>query len=187
MLLSTATHTQPARELSDAQLGTPDRVLRRSCMSSYSLPLPASVAITRNSFGFVWTSLRYSAQPPAPNPHESSPMRSLVHSIGSCKGPACVAHPYPFLGVSVTRSSIKSHYYIASGRVASGRVASGRVASGRVASGRVASDRIASGRVTLPARVSLHRVTLHQVAMHRVALHRVALHRVCSPLLSLSL
>jgi len=87
-LLSTATRTQPARELSDAQLGTPDRVLRRSRMSGYSLPLPASVAITRNSFGSVWTSSRYSAQPPAPNPHESSPMRSLVHPIGSREGPA---------------------------------------------------------------------------------------------------
>jgi len=87
-LLSTATRTQPARELSDAQLGTPDRVPRRSCMSSYSLPLPVSIAITRNSFGSVWTSSRYSAQPPAPNPHESSPMLSLVHPIGSCEGPA---------------------------------------------------------------------------------------------------
>ena len=65
-LLSTATRTQPARELSDAQLGTPDRVLRRSCMSSYSLSLPASIAITRNSFGSVWTSSHYSAQPPHP-------------------------------------------------------------------------------------------------------------------------
>ena len=88
VLLSTATRTQPARELSDAQLGTPDRVLQRSCMSSYSLPLPASVVITRNSFGSVWTSSRYSAQPPAPNPHESSLMHSLVHPIGSCEGPA---------------------------------------------------------------------------------------------------
>ena len=136
-------------------------------MSSYSLPLPASVAITRNSFGSVWTSSHYSAQPPTPNLHKTSPMHSLVHPIGSCKGPACVAHPYPFLSVSVTWSSIESHYYIASGRAA-------------------------SGRVTLPARVLLHRVTLHQVVMHRVtlhrvALHRVALHRVCSPLLSLSL
>ena len=87
-LLSTATRTQPARELSDAQLGTSDRVLRRSRMSGYSLPLPASVAITRISFGSVWTSSRYSAQPPAPNPHESSPMRSLVHPIGSREGPA---------------------------------------------------------------------------------------------------
>jgi len=87
-LLSTATHTQPARELSNAQLGTSNRVLRRSRMSGYSLPLPASVAITRISFGSVWTSSRYSAQPPAPNPHESSPMRSLVHPIGSRKGPA---------------------------------------------------------------------------------------------------
>jgi len=87
-LLGTATRTQPARELSNAQLGTPNRVPRRSCMSSYSLPLPASVAITRNSFGSVWTTSRYSAQPPAPNPHESSPMRSLVHPIGSCEGPA---------------------------------------------------------------------------------------------------
>jgi len=39
VLLSTATHTQPARELPDVQLGTPDRVLRRSRMSSYSLSL----------------------------------------------------------------------------------------------------------------------------------------------------
>jgi len=112
-------------------------------MSSYSLPLPASVAITRNSFGSVWTSLRYSAQPPAPNPHESSPRRSLVHPIGSCEGPACVAHPYPFLSVSVTRSSIKLHYYIISGRAA-------------------------SGQVTLLCRVSLHRVSLHRVVSHRV-------------------
>jgi len=87
-LLSTATHTQPARELSDVQLGTPDRVLRRSRMSSYSLSLPASIAITQNSFGSVWTSSHYSAQPPTPNPHESSLMHSLVHPIGSCKGPA---------------------------------------------------------------------------------------------------
>jgi len=107
-LLSTATRTQPARELSDAQLGTPDRVLRRSCMSSYSLSLPASVAITWNSFGSVWTSSHYSAQPPAPNPHKSPPMCSLVHLIGSCEGPACVAHPYPFLSVLVTWSSIES-------------------------------------------------------------------------------
>jgi len=122
-------------------------------MSSYSLPLPASVAITRNSFGSVWTSSCYSAQPPAPNPHESSPIRSLVHPIGSCEGPACVAHPYPFLSVSVTRSSIESHYYIASGRAA-------------------------SGQVTLLCRVSLHRVTSHRVVSHRVASHRVASHRV---------
>jgi len=88
VLLSTATRTQLARELSDTQLGTPDRVLRRSHMSSYTLSLPASIAITRNSFGSLWTSSRYSAQPPAPNPHESSPMRSLVHPIGSCEGPA---------------------------------------------------------------------------------------------------
>ena len=33
VLLSTATHTQPARELSDAQLGTSDRALQRSCIS----------------------------------------------------------------------------------------------------------------------------------------------------------
>ena len=117
-------------------------------MSSYSLPLPASVAITRNSFGSVWTSSRYSAQPPAPNPHETSPMRSLVHPVGSCEGPACVAHPYPFLSVSVTRSSIKSHYYITSGRAA-------------------------SGRVTLLGRVSLRRVTSHRVASHRIASHQV--------------
>jgi len=117
-------------------------------MSSYSLPLPVSVAITRNSFGSVWTSSRYSAQPPAPNPHETSPMRSLVHPIGSCEGPACVAHPYPFLSVSVTRSSIKSHYYIASGRAA-------------------------SGRVTLLGRVSLHRISLHRVTSHRVVSHQV--------------
>jgi len=112
-------------------------------MSSYSLPLPVSVAITRNSFGSVWTSSRYSAQPPAPNPHKTSPMRSLVHPIGSCEGPACVAHPYPFLSVSVTRSSIESHYYIALGRAA-------------------------SGRVTLLGRVSLHRVSLRRVTSHRV-------------------
>jgi len=112
-------------------------------MSSYSLPLPVSVAITRNSFGSVWTSSRYSAQPPAPNPHETSPMCSLVHPIGSCEGPACVAHPYPFLSVSVTRSSIESHYYIASGRAA-------------------------SGRVTLLGRVSLHRVTSHRIVSHQV-------------------
>ena len=148
VLLSTATHTQPARELSNAQLGTPNRVLRRSRMSSYSLPLPASVMITRNSFGSVWTSSCYSAQPPAPNPHESSPMHSLVHPIGSCKGPACVAHPYPFLSVSVTRSSIELHYYIASGRAA-------------------------SGWVTLLCRVSLHRVSLHKVTSHWVASHWV--------------
>ena len=145
-LLSTATRTQPAQELSNAQLGTPNRVPRRSCISSYSLPLPASIAITQNSFGSVWTSSRYSAQPPAPNLHETSPMRSLVHPIGSCEGPACVAHPYPFLSVSVTRSSIESHYYIASGRAA-------------------------SGQVTLLGRVSLHRVSLRRVTSHRVALH----------------
>jgi len=130
------------------QLGTPDRVLRRSCMSSYSLLLPASIAITRNSFGSVLTSSCYSAQPPAPNPHESSPMCSLVHPIGSCEGPACVAHPYPFLSVSVTWSSIESHYYIT-------------------------SSCAASGRVTLLCRVSLHRVTLHRVTLHRIGSHRV--------------
>jgi len=124
-------------------------------MSSYSLPLPVSVTITWNSFGSVWTSSRYSAQPPAPNPHETSPMRSLVHPIGSCEGPACVAHPYPFLSVSVTRSSIESHYYIASGHAA-------------------------SGRVTLLCRVSLHRVSLRRVTSHRVASHRVASHQVVS-------
>jgi hypothetical protein len=124
-------------------------------MSSYSLPLPASVAITRNSFGSVWTSSRYSAQPPAPNPHETSLMRSLVHPIGSCEGPACVAHPYPFLSVSVTRSSIESHYYIASGRAA-------------------------SGRVTLLGRVSLHRVSLRRVTSHRVMSHWIASHQVVS-------
>jgi len=117
-------------------------------MSSYSLPLPVSITITQNSFGSVWTSLCYSAQPPAPNPHESSPMRSLVHPIGSCKGLACVAHPYPFLSVSVTWSSIELHYYIASGHGA-------------------------SGWVTLLCRVSLHRVSLHRVTSHRVASHRV--------------
>ena len=132
-------------------------------MSSYSLPLPASVVITRNSFGSVWTSSCYSAQPPAPNPHETSPMRSLVHPIGSCKGPACVAHPYPFLSVSVTRSSIESHYYIASGRTA-------------------------SGRVTLLGRVSLRRVTSHRVASHRIASHQVVSHRIAShQVVSLSL
>jgi len=113
-------------------------------MSSYSLSLPASVAITLNSFRSVWTSSRYSAQPPAPNPHESSLMRSLVHPIGSCEGPAFIAHPYPFLSVSVTRSSIELHYYITSGHTA-------------------------SGRVTLLCRVSLHRVTSHQVTSHWVA------------------
>ena len=94
------------------QLGTPDRVLQRSHMSSYSLPLPVSVMITWNSFGCVWTSSHYSAQPPTPILHESSPMRSLLHPIGSCEGPACIAHPYPFLSVSVTWSSIESHYYM---------------------------------------------------------------------------
>jgi len=117
-------------------------------MSSYSLPLPVSVAITRNSFRSVWTSSHYSAQPPAPNPHETSPMRSLVHPIGSCEGPACVAHPYPFLSVSVTWSSTESHYYIASGHAA-------------------------SGRVTLLCRVSLHRVSLRRVTSRRVASHQV--------------
>jgi len=132
-------------------------------MSSYSLPLPASVAITRNSFGSVWTRSRYSAQPPAPNPHESSLMCSLVHPIGSCEGPACVAHPYPFLSVSVTWSSIESHYYNASGRAA-------------------------SGRVTLLCRVSLHRVSLHRVTSHRVASHQVASHWIASHrVMSLSL
>ena len=132
-------------------------------MSSYSLPLPVSVTITRNSFGSVWASLHYSAQPPAPIPHESSPMRSLVHPIGSCKGPACVAHPYPFLSVSVTWSSIESHYYIASGRAA-------------------------SGRVTLLCRVSLHRVTSHWVVSHWVASHWVASHWIVSyRVMSLSL
>jgi len=124
-------------------------------MSSYSLSLPASVAITRNSFVSVWTSSHYSAQPPAPNLHESSPMCSLVHPIGSCEGPACIAHPYPFLSVSVTRSSIKSHYYITSGRAA-------------------------SGRVTLLCRVSLHRVSLHRVTSHWVASHWVASHWITS-------
>ena len=154
-LLSTATHTQPARELSDAQLGTPNRVLQRSHMSSYSLPLPASVVITRNSFRSVWTSSHYSAQPPAPIPHESSPMHSLVHPIGSCEGPACVTHPYPFLSVSVTQSSIESHYYIASGCAA-------------------------SGQVTLLCRVSLHRVSLHRVTSHWVTSHWVTSHWIAS-------
>jgi len=124
-------------------------------MSSYSLPLPVSVAITWNSFGSVWTSSRYSAQPPATNPHGTSPMRSLVHPIGSCEGPSCVAHPYPFLSVSVTRSSIESHYYITSGRAA-------------------------SGQVTLLCRVSLHRVSLCRVTSHQVASHRVVSHQVAS-------
>jgi len=124
-------------------------------MSSYSLSLPASIAITRNSFMSVWTSLHYSAQPPAPNPHESSPMRSLVHPIGSCEGPACVAHPYPFLSVSVTRSSVESRYYIASGHAA-------------------------SRQVTLLCRVSLHRVTLHWVVSHWVASHWIVSHWVMS-------
>jgi len=92
--------------------------------------------------------------------HKTSLMRSLVHPIGSCEGPACVAHPYPFLSVSVTRSSIESHYYIASGRAASGRVT-------------------LLGRVSLH-RVSLCRVTSHRVALHRVTLHRIALHQVVS-------
>jgi len=117
-------------------------------MSSYSLPLPVSIAITWNSFRSVWTSSCYSGQPPTPNPHESSPMCSLVQPIGSCEGPACVAHPYPFLSVSVTWSSIESHYYIASGCAA-------------------------SGQVTLLCRVSLHRVSLHWVTLHWVALHWV--------------
>jgi len=130
-------------------------------MSSHSLPLPASITITRNSFGSVWTSSRYSAQPPAPNLHESSPMCSLVHPIGSCKGPACIAHPYPFLSVSVTRNSIESHYYITSGRAA-------------------------SGRVTLLCRVSLHRVTSHWVGLHQVGSlscvgsHCIGSHRIGS-------
>jgi len=149
-------------------------------MSSYSLPLPVSVVITRNSFRSVWTSLHYSAQPPAPNPHETSPMHSLVHPIGSCEGPACVAHPYPFLSVSVTRSSIESHYYIASGRTASGRVTLlGRVSLHRVSLCRVTSHRVALHQVTLH-RVALHRVTLHQVTLHRVALHRITSHQVMS-------
>jgi len=152
VLLSTATCTQPAQELSNAQLGTPDRVLQRSCMSSYSLPLPVSIVITQNSFGSVWTSLDYSAQPPTPIPHESSLMHSLVHPIESCEGPACVAHPYPFLSVSVTQSSIESHYYIALGCAA-------------------------SGQVTLLCRVSLHRVSLHRVTSHQVVSHWVASHR----------
>ena len=117
-------------------------------MSSYSLPLSVSVTITWNSSGSVWTSLDYSAQPSSPIPHESSPMHSLVHPIGSCEGPACVAHPYPFLSISVTQSSIESHYYIASGHAA-------------------------SGQVTLLCRVSLHRVSLHRVTSHQVASHRV--------------
>ena len=73
-------------------------------------------------------------------------MRSLVHLIGSCKGPACIAHPYPFLSVSVTQSSIESHYYIALGHAA-------------------------LGWVTLLHRVSLHRVTSHQVTLHCIGLH----------------
>ena len=150
MLLSTATRTQPTRELSNAQLGTPNRVLRRSRMSSYSLSLPASVAITQNSFGSVWTSPRYSAQPPAPYPHESSPMRSLVHPIGPCKGPACVAHPYPFLTVSVTWSSIELHYYITSGCATLHRVALHCIGLHYIASGCA----------------TLHRVTLHCIGSH---------------------
>jgi len=139
-------------------------------MSSYSLSLPASVTITRNGFRSVWTSLCYSVQPPAPNPHESSPMHSLVHPIGSCEGPACVAHPYPFLSVSVTWSSIELHYYIASGRAASGWVTLlCRVSLHRVTSHRVALHQVAS-----------HQVMLHWVTLHWVVLHRIVLHRVVS-------
>jgi len=149
-------------------------------MSSYSLSLPASVMITRNSFGSVWTSSRYSAQPPTPNLHESSPMCNLLHPIGCCEGPACVAHPYPFLSISVTWSSIKSHYYIASGCAASGRV----TLLCRVSLHRVTSHRIALGHVTLLCRVSLHRVTSHRVALHQVVSlsllgsHSIGLHRI---------
>jgi len=124
-------------------------------MNSYSLPLPVSVTITRNSFRSVWTSSHYSAQPLAPISHEGSPMCSLVHPVGSCEGLACIAHPYPFLSISVTRSSIKSHYYITSGHAA-------------------------SGRVTLLCRVSLHRVSLHRVTSHWVVLHWIASHQVVS-------
>ena len=156
-------------------------------MSSYSLPLPVSLAITRNSFRSVWTSSHYSAQPPAPNPHETSPMRSLVHPIGSCEGPACVAHPYPFLSVSVTRSSIESHYYITLGCAASGqvtllhRVSLHRVASHRVALHQVGSlllHRVASHQVTLHRDTLLHRDSLHRVTtLGRIALHQVILHQ----------
>ena len=108
-----------------------------------------------------------SAQPPAPNLHETSLMHSLVHPIGSCEGPACVAHP--FLSVSVTRSSIESHYYITSGRAASGQV----TLLCRVSLHRAASHQVALHWDTLLHRVSLQRVTSHQVASHWVALHRV--------------
>jgi len=125
-------------------------------MSSYSLPLSVSVTITWNSSGSVWTSLDYSAQPSSPIPHESSPMHSLVHPIGSCEGPACVAHPYPFLSISVTQSSIESHYYIASGHAA-------------------------SGQVTLLCRVSLHRVTLHcVVSLSLLGSHFIGSHHIRS-------
>jgi len=125
-------------------------------MSSYSLPLSVSVTITWNSSGSVWTSLDYSAQPSSPIPHESSPMHSLVHPIGSCEGPACVAHPYPFLSISVTQSSIESHYYIASGHAA-------------------------SGQVTLLCRVSLHRVTSHcVVSLSLLGSHFIGSHHIRS-------
>jgi len=145
-------------------------------MSSYSLPLPVSVAITRNSFGSVWTSSRYSAQPPAPNPHETSPMHSLVHPIGSCKGPACVAHPYPFLSVSVTRSSIESHYYIALGHTASGRV----TLLCRVSLHRVSLRRVTSHQVTSHQVVSLSCVGSRHIGSHCVGSHRIGSHQVVS-------
>ena len=135
-------------------------------MSSYSLSLPASVAITRNSFGSVWTSPRYSAQPPAPYPHESSPMRSLVHPIGPCEGPACVAHPYPFLTVSVTWSSIESHYYIASGHATSHRVALHRIGSRYIASGHTTSHRVALHCVGSLSCVGSHCIGSHCIGSH---------------------
>ena len=52
-------------------------------MSSYSLSLPASVVITQNSFGSVWTSSHYSAQPPTPNPHDSSCQVRVYSGRGS--------------------------------------------------------------------------------------------------------
>ena len=101
-------------------------------------------------------------------------MCSLVHPIGSCEGPACVAHPYPFLSVSVTRSSTESHYYIASGRAASGwvtllcRVSVHRVSLRRITLHRIESRRVTSGRVTLLCRVTSHRVVLHRIRSRRI-------------------
>jgi len=134
-------------------------------MSSYSLPLPASVAITQNSFGSVWTGWHYSAQPPAPNPHGSPLMHSLIHLIGSCKGPACIAHPYPFLSVSVTQSSIKSHYYITSGRTTSHQVMLHHIGSHYITSGHATS----------------HWVVLHQVgSLSCIGSHCIGSHHIGS-------